>query len=177
MNNPEDAVEYAPYVMAHFLNEWSPEGVNLHTQPYCDIGCNRYPPYTGCFPPACPDCVYRYVDIRITVDCNIENIEDGGSASPTAQVWVEVVNNSDLQTGNEDWHNVSGLLKNDASVGKVQITRIADSWTIDVNADNFQFVEFYIGKWRNRWECKIPYGAYGQFDFQTTWTRVPISSN
>ena len=149
-----------PGCMKHFL-----EG---YPHPYCDIECNIYP-----CTKSCPNCVYRNIDIFITVDQDIEKIEIGKTVSPTAEVWVEVVNNYDLQTGLEDWHNISGLLRPDDSAGCIKIKRTdIDTWEIIVDtAGNplFTFIEI----WHERWEYKIPYWTRTPFKFITTWTRQP----
>jgi hypothetical protein len=154
-----------PGCMKHFLE--------VYPHPYCNIDCNIYPCTTDC-----PNCVYRNIDIRITVDHDIEKMGVGEIAHPTAEVWVEVDNYNELQTGLEDWHNISGLLRRDDSVGCVTITRSGpDTWEIAVDTiENplFTFIEIYKGGWNNRWEYKIPYWTRTPFKFMTTWTRQEI---
>jgi len=162
-----------PGCMKHFL-----EG---YPHPYCDIDCNIYEntEEPSC-ETSCPNCIYRNIDIRITVDHNIEkmDVEEKYSVQPTAEVWVEVDNYNELQTGLEDWHNISGLLRWDDSVGCVTITRSGpDTWEIAVDTiENplFTFIEIYKGGWNNRWEYKIPYWTRTPFKFITTWTRQKI---
>lgn len=149
--------------------------------PICDIGCNLY---VNTQDPTCetdcPNCVYRNIDIRITVDHDIEKMGVGEeySVQPTAEVWVEVDNYNELQTGLEDWHNISGLLRRDDSVDCVTITRSSnDTWEITVDTDvdpHFTFIEIYKGVWNNRWENKIPYWTRTPFKFMTTWSRQEI---
>ena len=105
-----------------------------YPHPYCDIDCDIYPyPCTT----DCPNCVYRNIDIRITVDHNIEKMEVGDTAWPTAEVWVEVDNYNELQTGLEDWHNISGLLRPDDSTGCITINRKKiDTWEIIFQSGN-----------------------------------------
>jgi len=116
------------------------------------------------------------VDIIITVDYDIEKIEieKEYSVQPTGQVWVKVVNNYTLQTGCEDWHNVSGLLKRDNSEGCITVYRDSiDTWEVTIDGV-FTFNEIYKGHWRNRWEYKIPYWAQTPLKFITKWTRQEI---
>ena len=167
--NPDPVTDIVrvPGCMKHFL-----EG---YPHPYCDIECDIYPdPCTT----NCPNCVYRNIDIRITVDHDIEKMEVGQTAWPTAEVWVEVDNYNELQTGLEDWHNISGLLRRDDSVDCVTITRSGnDTWEITVDTDvypHFTFIEIYKGVWNNRWENKIPYWTRTPFKFMTTWTRQEV---
>ena len=155
-----------PGCMKHFLEEYP--------HPYCDTNCSIYSCGTSC-----PNCVYRYIDIRIAVDHNIEKMAPGETAHPTAQVWVEVVNNFDLQTGCEDWHNISGLLKRDNSEGYITITRsnTTNTWEITVDTKEnplFIFNEIYKGYWHERWEYKIPYWTHTPLKFITKWTRQPV---
>jgi len=151
-----------PGCMQHFLNNYP--------QPFCDTSCGSY---NNC-PTNVPNCIYRYVDIMITVDYDIEKIQVGHSEMPTAQVWVKVVNNFDLQTGLEDWHNISGLLKRDNSEGCITVTRLdIDTWEVTIDGV-FTFNEIYKGHWRNRWEYKIPYWAQTPLKFITKWTRQPV---
>jgi len=151
-----------PGCMKHFL-----EG---YPHPYCDIDCDIYPCTTDC-----PNCVYRNIDIRITVDHNIEKmgLEEEYSVQPTAEVWVEVDNYNELQTGLEHWHNISGLLRPDDSAGCITINRkYPDTWEIIVDTREkslFTFIEI----WHERWEYKIPYWTHTPFKFITTWTRQP----
>jgi len=158
--------------MKHFLE--------VYTHPYCDIECNIYPCTTNC-----PNCVYRYIDISITVDHDIEKMDVEEIAHPSAVVRVGVVNNYDLQTGQEDWHNISGLLRRDKSTDCITITRSAtDTWeiivdtvSIDPSASDqyFIFNEIYTGGYGKgkSWEYKIPYWTKTPFKFITTWTKSP----
>jgi len=142
-----------------------------YPHPYCDIDCDIYVKQENQCATICPDCVYRNIDIRITVDHNIEKMVEGEIAYPTAEVWVEVDNYNELQTGLEDWHNISGLLRPDDSTGCITITRSArDTWEIIVDTREnplFTFIEI----WHERWEYKIPYWTHTPFKFITTWTR------
>jgi len=156
-----------PGCMKHFLENYD--------HPYCDIECDIYPdPCTT----ICPNCVYRNIDIRITVDHNIEKMALREIAHPTALVWVEVDNYNELQTGLEDWHNISGLLRWDDSVGCVTIKRSGtDTWEVTVDTDvdpRFTFIEIYKGGWQGSWENKIPYWTRTPFKFMTTWTRQEV---
>lgn len=145
-----------------------------YPHPYCDINCDIYEntEEPSC-ETICPNCVYRNIDIFITVDQDIEKMGVGEIAHPTAEVWIEVENNYDIQTGLEDWHNISGLLRPDDSTGCITITRSArDTWEIivDTRVDPlFTFIEI----WHERWEYKIPYWTHTPFKFITTWTRQP----
>jgi len=159
--DPVTGIVRVPGCMKHFLE--------LYPHPYCDIECNIYP-----CTKSCPNCVYRNIDIRITVDHNIEKMGVGDTAHPTAEVWVEVDNYNELQTGLEDWHNISGLLRRDGSTGFITITRSEiDTWEVTVDTDvdpRFTFIEI----WHERWEYKIPYWTRTPFKFITTWTRQEV---
>ena len=140
-----------------------------YDHPYCDIKCDIYP--DACTTSG-PNCVYRNIDIRITVDHNIEKMGVGDTAQPTAEVWVEVDNYNELQAGLEHWHNISGLLRPDDSAGCITIKRKDnDNWEIIVDTREdplFTFIEI----WHERWEYKIPYWTRTPFKFITTWTRL-----
>lgn len=163
--DPFTDIVRVPGCMKHFL-----EG---YPHPICDMDCNIYPCET-----ICPNCIYRNIDIRITVDHNIEKMKVGATAHPTALVWVEVDNYHELQTGLEDWHNISGLLRWDDSVGFVTITRSGtDTWEITVDTEGdplFTFIEIYKGGRLGSWENKIPYWTRTPFKFMTTWTRQEV---
>ena len=155
-----------PECMKHFL-----EG---YPHPYCDIDCDIYiKPEVNLCETICPNCVYRNIDIFITVDQDIEKMGVGDTAWPTAEVWVEVDNYNELQTGLEDWHNISGLLRPDDSTGCITINRKKiDTWEITVDTAGIPLFTF-IEIWHERWEYKIPYWTHTPFKFITTWTRQP----
>ncbi|MCK4819550.1 hypothetical protein KA005_27530, partial [bacterium] len=158
--DPAYGYGYAPDCMAAFLN-------GLH--PYCDPD------------PLCghPGCSYEYVEIRITVNCNFEDIGPGTPAYPSGDVQIKVVNTFELQTGCEYPHNISShLLEQDFYVGAITIVKLddadVDAWEITVDAD-ITFLEIYKGTWRNRWEYKIPYWAKIPLKFKTTWIRTEVT--
>ncbi len=171
-SNPDDPrTPRVPGCMKHFLEEYP--------HPYCDKNCDIYVnTQDSTCETICPNCIYRNIDIRITVDHDIEKMAVGDTAHPTAEVWVEVDNYNELQTGLEDWHNISGLLRRDDSTESITIKRSEiDTWEVTVDTDvypHFTFIEIYKGVWNNRWENKIPYWTRTPFKFMTTWTRQEI---
>lgn len=146
-NDPDLGIDDAPGCMAAFLETF------LH--PYC---AGPHPEYS-----------YNYVEISISVNSDIENITQ--EENTTGNVWIKVVNTYDLQTGCEYPHNISGHCSFEVPDGSFIIKKIDDNtWTIEVDG-LFTFTEIYKGKWRNRWEYKIPYWAEIPLMFETTWTR------
>jgi len=155
-DNPEIYLDSVPHCMEYFLD--FEKGLYLH--PYCDPYCGH------------PYCNYDYVEIRITVNCDIESIT---STEPTTgSIWIDVVNTYDLQSGCEFPHNISGHCHFEESDESITITRInEDIWEIIVDGD-FTFAEIYKGKLKGkRWEWKIPYWAQIPLQFKTTWIKNP----
>ena len=116
--DPDHGIGNVPQCMAAFLN-------GLH--PYCDPSCGH------------PECSYEYVEIRITVNCNFEDIVPGVPAQPSGDVQIRVVNTYELQTGCEYPHNISShLLEQDFYEGAITIVKLddadVDAWEITVNA-------------------------------------------
>lgn len=159
-DDPGQGMGSVPQCMAAFLQ-------NPLLHPYCDPLCGH------------PECSYEYVEIRITVNCNFEDIVPETPAYPSGDVQIRVVNTFDLQSGSEYPHNISShLLEQNFVKGDITIEKQVDvdAWEITVDA-LITFTEIYKGTWRNRWEWKIPYWAQIPLTFKTTWIRKEVADS
>jgi hypothetical protein len=143
---------------------------------------NREHPYSNNWPwPAGDGTDYTWIWLQITASGLLEDIQEGETVTSSGRLEMHLRGqNIFLPTGYENPHNVR--VDEDLPGDAVTISRVGDSWTVDVTVNQMTFFERYRGCGRRNpsgkcvggWDYVYPLWAdiAEPLHFSATWTRT-----